>query len=47
LDQAERALEVNVVDGDFYAPGETTPASHGVVLVEGDWKLSSTGSAGI
>ncbi len=39
VDQIEGALEIRVLDGGFYAPGESTPASHGLALVEGDWSL--------
>lgn len=39
VDQVENALEFEVIDGFFYAPGESTPASHGVMLVEGDWSF--------
>ena len=41
VDQVENALEFEVIDGSFYAPGESTPASHGAVLVEGDWSFAA------
>ncbi|HEY9248391.1 MAG TPA: ABC transporter ATP-binding protein [Rariglobus sp.] len=40
VDQAENALEVQVIDGCFYAQEGTAPGSHGVALVEGDWSLA-------
>lgn len=41
VDHLENVLEFTVVDGNFYAPGESTPASHGLVLVEGDWSITA------
>jgi lipopolysaccharide transport system ATP-binding protein len=41
LDHVENALEFSVLDGNFYAPGESTPASHGLVLVDGDWSVTA------
>jgi lipopolysaccharide transport system ATP-binding protein len=38
VDEREQVLEFSVVDGPFYTAGETTPASLGLVLVEGAWK---------
>jgi lipopolysaccharide transport system ATP-binding protein len=42
LDHAENVLEFHVTDGSFFAPGEYSPASHGVVLVDGEWSTSAT-----
>jgi lipopolysaccharide transport system ATP-binding protein len=41
LDGVEDAIEFSVFDGGFYTSGETTPASHGVTLVEGEWSLET------
>lgn len=41
-DHWENVLEFTVVDGNFYAPGESTPASHGLVLVEGAWSVAES-----
>ena len=41
LDSISNATELTVVEGDFYGSGEVPPASHGVCLVEGRWRLES------
>jgi lipopolysaccharide transport system ATP-binding protein len=41
VDQIDRALEFVVSDGAFHAAGESSPASHGVVLVDGEWSLGA------
>ncbi|AOS45753.1 Teichoic acids export ATP-binding protein TagH [Lacunisphaera limnophila] len=42
VDQADNALEVQVVDASFYALDGSTPGVHGLVLAEGDWSLGPT-----
>ncbi len=37
-DQVNGRLEISVQDGPFYATGESTPASHGLFLVDGEWR---------
>ncbi len=39
VDEVESAIEFSVLDGTFYPSGESTPASHGLTLVEGQWDL--------
>lgn len=46
LDTIEKALEFSVVDGCFYPAGESTPSSHGLVLVEGEWGLVPDAAGG-
>jgi lipopolysaccharide transport system ATP-binding protein len=41
IDDHDSILSVTITDGSFYASGETTPATHGLLLVEGDWKMES------
>lgn len=41
LDEADRVLGFDVIDGPYYSPGETTPASHGILLIDGEWSRSS------
>jgi len=42
IDALPDAAELSVVEGDFYNSGEVPPVSHGLVLVEGDWRLESS-----
>jgi lipopolysaccharide transport system ATP-binding protein len=42
LDAMGQALDLAVVDGDFYGSGEVPPASHGVCLVDAKWRIEST-----
>jgi lipopolysaccharide transport system ATP-binding protein len=39
LDIIDNAAELTVVAGDFFGSGEVPPISHGVCLVEGQWRL--------
>ena len=39
LDAISDAAELTVVEGDFFGSGEVPPISHGVCLVEGQWRL--------
>jgi lipopolysaccharide transport system ATP-binding protein len=41
LDTINNAMELSVVDGDFYGSGEVPPISHGVCLVDGKWRIES------
>jgi hypothetical protein len=41
VDRVEDAFEFSVFDGSYYPSGETTPVSHGVTLVDGEWGLSA------
>ncbi len=43
MDELGRALEFKVTDGPFYGTGESSPASHGLVLVDGEWQQSQQG----
>jgi lipopolysaccharide transport system ATP-binding protein len=40
--RVEDAVELNVIDGDFYGSGEVPPIAHGLCLVEGSWSLNPT-----
>ncbi len=39
LDAISNAIQLTVTDGDFYGSGEVPPVSHGVCLVEAQWRL--------
>lgn len=39
LDAMDQATELSVADGDFYGSGEVPPASHGICLVDAQWRL--------
>lgn len=39
LDMLNNAIELSVIDGDFYGSGEVPPISHGVCLVEAHWRI--------
>lgn len=41
LDGIMNAVELSVVDGDFYGSGEVPPISHGVCLVDAQWRLEA------
>ncbi|MCG8367190.1 MAG: ABC transporter ATP-binding protein [Pseudanabaenales cyanobacterium] len=41
LDAMSNAVELSVIDGDFYGSGEVPPVSHGVCLVDAQWRLES------
>jgi len=41
LDSLSDVYELSVVEGDFFGSGEVPPISHGVCLVEGQWRLVS------
>jgi lipopolysaccharide transport system ATP-binding protein len=41
LDRIDDAIELTVVDGDFYGSGEVPPISHGVCLVQAQWRLEA------
>jgi lipopolysaccharide transport system ATP-binding protein len=40
LDRIDDAIELIVIDGDFYGSGEVPPASHGCSLVDAAWRIS-------
>jgi lipopolysaccharide transport system ATP-binding protein len=42
LDRVDNAIELPVVEGDFYGSGEVPPISHGVCLVQAKWRLEPT-----
>jgi len=39
LDRIGDAMELTVVDGDFFGSGEVPPVGHGVCLVDAQWRL--------
>lgn len=39
LDTMSQAINLSVVDGDFYGSGEVPPISHGVCLVDAKWRM--------
>ena len=39
LDGITNAVEMTVVEGDFFGSGEVPPISHGVCLADGRWRL--------
>ena len=41
LDGLNNSLELSVVEGDFYQSGEVSPISHGICLVDAQWRLES------
>lgn len=41
LDSISYAAELTVVAGDFFGSGEIPPSSHGLCLVEGQWRVVS------
>ena len=40
-DSMQNAITLTVVEGDFYGSGEIPPISHGVCLVDGQWRIES------
>lgn len=38
-DGVSNAIQIEVIDGDYYGVGEVPPSSHGVLLLNGDWEL--------
>ena len=38
-DTISDAMELTVIEGDFYGSGEIPPPTHGVALAEGSWRL--------
>ncbi|OHD21690.1 MAG: hypothetical protein A2Y34_14065 [Spirochaetes bacterium GWC1_27_15] len=38
-DFMENAIELNVIEGDFYGSGEIPPISHGICLVDAKWSI--------
>ncbi len=42
LDLIEDAFELVVVEGNFFGTGEVPPASHGVCLVRGRWRVDAS-----
>ncbi|WP_027000188.1 ABC transporter ATP-binding protein [Eisenibacter elegans] len=40
VDTFDASLRVNVQESNFYGHGEIVPASHGLVLLEGDWHIN-------
>ena len=41
IDGLSSAADLNVSSGDFYGTGEVPPASHGLCLVKGHWRIST------
>jgi len=39
IDGADNAFELRVVEGNFFPSGETPPTSHGLCLVDAEWRL--------
>jgi lipopolysaccharide transport system ATP-binding protein len=46
LDGIDDAAELTVTDGDFYGSGEIPPVSHGLCLVDAQWRLETSSTAG-
>ncbi len=38
-DTISDAMELNVIEGDFYGSGEIPPPTHGVTLAPGEWRI--------
>jgi lipopolysaccharide transport system ATP-binding protein len=47
LDGIINAIQLSVIDGDFYGSGEVPPVSHGVCLVDAKWRLEAGKSLSI
>jgi lipopolysaccharide transport system ATP-binding protein len=47
FDLIEDAAELTVVAGDFFGSGEVPPISHGVCLVDGEWRLVDSSCSGL
>jgi lipopolysaccharide transport system ATP-binding protein len=43
LDMMNQALDLSVIEGDFYGSGEVPPISHGVCLVDAKWRIEPNG----
>jgi lipopolysaccharide transport system ATP-binding protein len=41
LDGLTSAADIDVISGNFYGTGEVPPASHGVCMVKGRWRIST------
>jgi len=41
-DSMQDAIDLRVVEGNFYGSGEVPPISHGVCLIDAKWRLEST-----
>lgn len=41
IDAMENACELSVVEGDFFGSGEVPPATHGLCLVDAQWRVDS------
>lgn len=41
LDFLEDAMNLTVIEGDFYGSGQLPPSSHGVCLVDASWRIES------
>jgi len=41
LDAIDNAIELSVVDGDFYGSGEVPPSTAGICLVNGEWRMEA------
>lgn len=39
LDRVDDAFFLDVTEGDFYGSGEIPPATHGLCLVDADWRM--------
>ncbi len=44
LDWVQSAVELTVIEGDFYGAGRTPQQSHRTVLIDHDWAVESAGS---
>jgi len=42
LDAIDNATQLSVVGGDFYGSGEVPPISHGLCLVNAEWRMESS-----
>jgi lipopolysaccharide transport system ATP-binding protein len=41
LDGMSNASQLSVIDGNFYGSGEVPPVSHGVCLVDAQWRIET------
>jgi lipopolysaccharide transport system ATP-binding protein len=42
LDRIDDAIELTVIEGDFYGSGEVPPLTHGCCLVDAEWRLADS-----
>lgn len=45
LDRIDDAIELTVIEGDFYGSGEVPPITHGCCLVDAEWRLLDSGNS--